>query len=57
MDEKSELDAKLAKLSEFIRTNPVFGALPSEERARLVLQRGYMVEYSRILGERIAAFS
>ena len=55
IDEKAELDKKLAKLSEFV-TTPLFASLPADEQGRLNRQHSVMEEYSRILGERIAAF-
>jgi hypothetical protein len=53
--EKSELDERLEKLDAFGRTE-LFENLPSEEQGRLNRQHSVMEEYSRILGERIAAF-
>lgn len=55
VQEKKELDEKLTKLSAF-GTTPLFVALPAEEQGRLNRQHTVMEEYSRILGERIAAF-
>lgn len=57
IDEKAELDVKLAALGEFISKSPIFAALHDEERARLVCQEEVMKDYSSILGERISAFS
>jgi uncharacterized protein len=58
IDEKRELDEKLAKLSSFIDTpGSIFHRdLPDAERQRLYDQRAVMSHYSQILGERIAAF-
>ena len=56
IQEKKELDERLAKLDAFGRTE-VFTSLPSEEQGRLNRQHSVMEEYSCILGERIAAFS
>ena len=53
--EKHELDAKIKKLGAF-RSGHWFASLPADERERLVRQHSCMVEYSGILGERIAAF-
>lgn len=53
--EKAELDAKLSGLSAFINWQ-VFISIGWDEINRLVEQRHHMTEYSRILGERIAAF-
>ncbi|MBB2928375.1 crAss001_48 related protein [Paraburkholderia silvatlantica] len=56
IDEKTELDEKLTKLSAFVGT-PIFSGLAEEERERLAAQARAMGEYSRILGDRIAAFA
>lgn len=56
VDEKAALDEKIALLTQFITGNPVFSSLPLDERGRLKRQRLAMIEYSDILGERIAAF-
>lgn len=53
--EKKELDEKLAKLDAFGRTD-FYTTLPAEEQGRLNRQHAVMEEYSRILGDRIAAF-
>lgn len=55
IQEKLELDERRAKLLAFIFSTQ-FVALPAGERSRLNLQRSAMDDYSRILGERIAAF-
>ncbi len=55
VDEKTELDDKLKKLSEFGKSS-FFQTLPPEEQGRLNRQHSIMEEYSRILGERIAEF-
>ena len=55
VDEKTELDSKLKKLDTFGRTE-FYGTLPADEQGRLNRQHSVMEEYSRILGERIAAF-
>jgi hypothetical protein len=55
VQEKKELDEKLAKLDEFGRTD-FYKTLPADEQGRLNRQHSMMEEYSRILGERIAAF-
>ena len=56
VDEKAALDEKVILLTQFITSNPVFSSLPLDERGRLKRQRLAMIEYSDILGERIAAF-
>lgn len=53
--EKAELDEKIAKLKAFMDTPQCF-ALPFAETTRLARQHALMVDYSRVLGERIAAF-
>ena len=55
VDEKSELDQKLSKLSEFLMTT-MFASLPEDEQLRLRKQHLIMVEYSEILRQRIEAF-
>lgn len=55
VDERTELDEKLAKLKAFIG-GEVFNNLDQAEKERLDQQAAVMAEYSRILGERIAAF-
>ena len=56
VDEKAELDAKLAKLLTFIMNNPTYKTLPAAEQHRLSQQSGFMQGYSNVLAERIAAF-
>lgn len=53
--EKAELEEKIAKLNTFFNT-AIFDKLSSEERDRLHRQYEFMVQYSAVLGERIAAF-
>ena len=53
--EKAELDDKIAKLIAF-RDSPTFNTLDPNEQSRLTDQQVTMQQYSRILGERIAAF-
>jgi hypothetical protein len=55
VDEKTELDEKLAKLNNFIG-GEIYNGLPGDERYRLTQQSLMMKQYSDILGERIAAF-
>ena len=55
--EKAELDEKRMKLDAFVDAdNPVFLSLPAAEQGRLGRQLSIMDQYSRVLGERIAAF-
>ena len=56
VDEKAGLDEKLKKLQQFIGS-PAFVSLDREEIERLLKQETYMIGYSNILGERIAAFN
>lgn len=56
VDEKVELDAKIAKLKDFINESPMFGKLSLNEQKRLQKQYVYMDNYSDILGFRINAF-
>ena len=53
--EKTELDEKLDKLGAFIHGDD-FTNVETEERLRLFRQFVVMKHYSKILGERIAAF-
>lgn len=56
VDERCELGEKLAKLEAFSDT-ATFAELDPAERSRLMAQHGAMFAYSKILSERIAAFS
>lgn len=56
VDEKTELDAKLEKLAAFIQSD-AFRMLNVHEADLLKEQHMAMKCYSRILAERIAAFS
>jgi hypothetical protein len=55
IDEKRELDEKITKLDAFLNT-ATFDALDDAEQNRMNCQEDYMISYSRVLGERIAAF-
>lgn len=55
IDEKAELDTKIRALHTFIN-GPLFNNLPEAEIDRLMRQDLAMIEYSGVLGERIAAF-
>lgn len=58
VEEKAELDAKLEKLNEFIKDPTNVKPVPdAEELKRLKNQASIMQTYSRILRDRIAAFS
>ena len=57
VDEKAELDTKATALSQFISLNPIFTSLDPAEQERLKLQNDIMWQYSKVLGERIAAFT
>ena len=56
VEEKSELDKKIAALRVFIQTDGRFALLPAEECDRMRRQYDAMLLYSSILGERIKAF-
>ena len=56
LDEKQDLDLRIARLDEFMRRNPTFTTLDAPERDRLEIQLDLMRDYSGILGERIANF-
>ena len=55
VDEKTELDSKMDKLTTFIDT-PLFASLPEAEQERLVRQLHHMGNYTAVLHERIEAF-
>lgn len=55
IDEKADLDDKLAKLTAFF-DNPIFAGLDVAEQGRLRDQVSYMAGYSEVLSARIAAF-
>lgn len=56
IDEKADLDDKLEKLSAFMSSTPYYN-LAVQERDRLNAQAVHMSRYSKVLGERIAAFA
>jgi len=56
IDEKTELDAKLKRLVEFVKGGPVFDSLHPSEQDRLHRQSRIMTLYSEVLRERIEAF-
>lgn len=55
VDEKAELDEKLERLIAFIGSGKYLD-LSDSEMVRLLRQSNYMTDYSKVLGERIAAF-
>lgn len=57
VDEKRELDERLAKLEAFRRTTSFHINLDAESRALLLSQLSIMTTYSEILGKRIARFA
>ena len=56
LDEKVELDLKIAKLMAFIEGNPILSSLSDMEKIHLDRQLDAMQLYSCILAERIMAF-
>lgn len=56
VEEREALEDKLAKLTAFIFSNPLFKDLPADEQFRLRLQQLTMNQYREILNERIANF-
>jgi hypothetical protein len=54
--EKQELDGRIRRLTDFIANSTVYPTLSNEEQVRLNQQHQVMADYSKILGERIAAF-
>ena len=55
VDEKRQLDEKIEKLTDFLRT-PQAVDVPSAEVERLLSQLGIMHLYSRVLRDRIRHF-
>jgi len=55
VEEKKDLDGKIARLKTFVGSE-TFATLDEDEQDRLEEQLVVMHDYSRILGERIAAF-
>jgi len=56
LDEKQDLDTRIAKLGEFIKSNPLFTTVDPEEQARLRRQLDVMHELAAILADRIDHF-
>lgn len=56
VDEKRDLDDKIAKLRAFIESHPDHGHLSSVEQLQLGLQLDIMRQYSAVLTVRIDAF-
>lgn len=56
IDEKSQLDEKIARLADFSTNSERYRLLPAEEQCRLRQQLVMMELYSDLLGQRIAAF-
>lgn len=56
VEEKAELDAKIAKLADFIVFSSTYKSLGSDEKDRLNRQHAAMRTYSGVLRERIEAF-
>lgn len=54
--EKTELDSKIAKLTDFLKSD-VFSRLDDNEKLLLRLQASAMVMYSAILETRIESFT
>ena len=56
VEEKADLDAKIAKLADFIVLSAAYKHLGSAEKDRLHRQHTHMLAYSGVLLERIEAF-
>lgn len=56
IDELDQLDDKIKKLNVFITENPVFNALPEQDKLALKFQRETMQTYANILLYRISRF-
>jgi len=55
VDEKEQLDFKLAGLNAFLSTR-TFDSLGKLEQGRMLRQAGFMSQYSAVLADRIRAF-
>ena len=55
VQEKNDLEVKLKRLNEFLKTE-TFAGLGEAEQYRLLRQSGIMADYSAVLAERIEAF-
>jgi hypothetical protein len=53
INEKRELDERLARLHKFITEPSPYDTLPARQQTLLIFQSQTMATYSRILGERI----
>jgi hypothetical protein len=56
VDERDELAGNIDRLDKFIH-GEIFRSIPAEEQERLARQLRIMVEYFRVLNERIAYFT
>ena len=56
IQERNELSEKTVKLSEFIDKSKIFESLGDRDRELLVSQYNVMLNYLRILNERIGRF-
>lgn len=56
VDEKNELDDKIAKLEKFMQENAIFKTLPIIDQELQMMQHLQMVSYSYFLGQRIDRF-
>lgn len=57
VEEKRQLDDRLAKLRFFIHAKDTYAQLPQAEQMRMSEQLEVMTRYSTILGERIKNFT
>ena len=56
IEEKADLDAKIARLADFIVLSDAYKRLGPAEKGRLHRQHTHMLAYSGVLLERIEAF-
>lgn len=56
LTEKVELDGRIATLRAEMSL-PAFALLPDDEQDRVAAQLAWMTGYSKVLGERLAAFT
>jgi hypothetical protein len=57
IDEKAELDEKIAKLRVFINDNPAYLKLPAAQATLMHDQVSAMARYSEVLSQRIMFFT
>lgn len=56
IQERNDLNEKIQKLDDFIERNDLFKELPSRDQELMTSQYNVMLQYVRILNERIGRF-